>query len=87
METLDECGIEMANTKLDKKGRVRTSASVMPEDLNVFKELANIKFDEDQMNNAWQEAVEMWIAANIDLYDKEAEEKKKKAEELKKKYQ
>lgn len=85
MEVMD--GDLMANAKLDKKGRMRTSASVQPEDLNVFKELANIKFDEDPMNNAWQEAVEMWIAKNITLYDEEAEEKKKKAEELKKKYQ
>lgn len=85
MEIMD--GDLMADTKLDKKGRMRTSASVMPEDLNVFKELANIKFNEDPMNNAWQEAIEMWIAANINLYDKEAEEKKKKAEELKKRYQ
>ena len=86
MDNLEECVIDMANTKLDKKGRMRTSASVKPEDLTVFKELANIKFDEDPMNNAWQEAVKMWIGANINLYDQEAEEKKKKAEELKKKY-
>jgi hypothetical protein len=65
----------------------RTSATVWHEDLEIFKELANIKFSEDQMNNAWQEAVEMWISANINLYDKEAEEKKRKAEELKKRYQ
>lgn len=78
METPIESEIDMANTKLDSKGRARTSASVKPEDLKTFRELANIKFDKDPMNNAWQEAVEMWIKANSGWYNKKAEEVKKK---------
>ncbi len=65
----------------------RTSATVWYEDLAIFKEIANEKFDEDPMNNAWQEAVEMWISANADYIYKKAEEKKKRVKEIKNKYE
>lgn len=70
-----------------KKRWPRTSATVWYEDLDIFKEIANAKFHEDPMNNAWQEAIEMWISANADYIYKKAEEKKKRVNEIKNKYE
>lgn len=45
----------------------RTSATVFKEDLQKFKALARLKFDEDPMNNAWKEAVKLFIRENKHL--------------------
>jgi hypothetical protein len=52
----------------------RTSATVFKEDLQKFKSIARLKFDSDPMNNAWKEAVKLFIRENKHLlketYDK-----------------
>lgn len=45
----------------------RTSATVFKEDLQKFKAIARLKFDEDPMNNAWKEAVKLFIQENKHL--------------------
>lgn len=45
----------------------RTSATVFKEDLQTFKAIARLKFDEDPMNNAWKEAVKLFIQDNKHL--------------------
>lgn len=42
----------------------RTSATVFKEDLQKFKSIARLKFDSDPMNNAWKEAVKLFIQQN-----------------------
>ncbi len=42
----------------------RTSATVFKEDLQKFKSIARLKFDADPMNNAWKEAVKLFIQEN-----------------------
>jgi hypothetical protein len=62
---------KMANeTKplLDKKQEItRTSATVFKEDLKTFKSIARLKFNTDPMNNAWKEAVKLFIQDNKKL--------------------
>jgi len=50
-----------------KQEETRTSATVFKEDLQKFKALARLKFDEDPMNNAWKEAVKLFIKENKHL--------------------
>ncbi len=38
----------------------RTSATVNREDFKLFKALANLKYDTDPLNSAWQEAVKLF---------------------------
>jgi hypothetical protein len=45
----------------------RTSATVFKEDLKKFKSIARLKFDADPMNNAWKEAVKLFIQENKHL--------------------
>jgi hypothetical protein len=45
----------------------RTSATVFKEDLQKFKSIARLKFDTDPMNNAWKEAVKLFIRENKHL--------------------
>lgn len=42
----------------------RTSATVFTVDLQLFKAIARLKFDSDPMNNAWKEAVNLFIHEN-----------------------
>lgn len=51
---------------------VRTSATVFKDDLKTFKSLARLKFDEDPMNNAWKEAVKLFIQENKILFEETA---------------
>lgn len=46
---------------------VRTSATVFKEDLQKFKAIARLKFDNDPMNNAWKEAMKLFIQENKPL--------------------
>ena len=50
----------------------RTSATVFKEDLQTFKALARLKFDNDPMNNAWKEAVKLFIQENKNLLEETA---------------
>ena len=52
----------------------RTSATVFKEDLQTFKALARLKFDNDPMNNAWKEAVKLFIQDNKKLLKETAEQ-------------
>ncbi len=71
METLvKETNIE------DITKTTRTAATVYKDDLKIMKEIAQIKFDKDPMNSAWQEAVKLFIEANKDVYLKRYEEVK-----------
>lgn len=45
----------------------RTSATVFKEDLQKFKSIARLKFEIDPMNNAWKEAVKLFIQENKHL--------------------
>lgn len=49
------------------QAETRTSATVFKEDLQTFKAIARLKFDEDPMNNAWKEAVKLFIQENKHL--------------------
>ena len=40
---------------------LRTSATVNKKDFRKFKALANLKYDNDPLNNAWQEAVRLFL--------------------------
>lgn len=57
-----------------RQSETRTSATVFTEDLRLFKAIARLKFKSDPMNNAWKEAVTLFIRENKDLlketYDK-----------------
>lgn len=51
---------------------VRTSATVFKEDLQKFKAIARLKFDKDPMNNAWKEAMNLFIKNNKNLLEETA---------------
>ncbi|MBF4474574.1 hypothetical protein [Methanobacterium formicicum] len=53
---------------------VRTSATVFKDDLKTFKAIARLKFDSDPMNNAWKEAVILFIQQNKSLLKETAEQ-------------
>lgn len=45
----------------DKDNFLRTSATVNKKDFKLFKAIANLMYDKDPLNNAWQEAVRLFI--------------------------
>lgn len=51
---------------------VRTSATVFKDDLQTFKAIARLKFDKDPMNNAWKEAIKLFIQDNKGLLEETA---------------
>lgn len=53
-----------------KKEKTRTSATVSSTKLALFKIVAGLKFDEDPMNNAWEESVDLFLKEN-EMYLKE----------------
>jgi hypothetical protein len=61
---------------IDLTKTTRTAATVYKNDLKVMKEIAQIKFNKDPMNSAWQEAVKLFIEENKDIYLKRYEEVK-----------
>ena len=50
-----------------KEEETRTSATVLTQDLKIFRTLARLKFDKDPMNNAWKEAVKLFNEENKHL--------------------
>ncbi len=60
----------------DPTKTTRTAATVFVNDLKIMKEIAQIKFNKDPMNSAWQEAVKLFIEENKDVYLKRYEEVK-----------
>lgn len=46
---------------MDKSEFLRTSASVNAKEYKIFKAIANLKYDKDPLNSAWQEAVRLFI--------------------------
>ena len=71
----DDGEIMAENTKPlfnPKQEETRTSATVFKEDLQTFKAIARLKFDHDPMNNAWKEAVKLFIQENKKLLEETA---------------
>lgn len=65
------------NTNSDNTAETtRTAATVFVNDLKIMKEIAQIKFDKDPMNSAWQEAVKLFIEENKEIYLKRYEDLK-----------
>lgn len=65
------------------QSETRTSATVFKDDLQKFKSIARLKFEEDPMNNAWKEAVKLFIIENKNLLKETYEDipdKKKKSQ-------
>ena len=52
----------------------RTSATVFTEDLQTFKSIAKLKFEKDPMNNAWKEAVKLFVIENKHLLKEKFDE-------------
>lgn len=68
------------NTQNEPNKTTRTAATVYLSKLKTFKEIARIKYDKDPVNSAWQEAMELFIEKNNDVYLKRYEEVKKHSE-------
>jgi hypothetical protein len=58
----------------ENQDETRTSATVFKEDLRKFKAIARLKFEEDPMNNAWKEAVKLFIQDNKHLLKETADQ-------------
>lgn len=54
----------MGGFNITENDFLRTSATVNRKDFRLFKAIANLKFDKDPLNNAWQEAVKLFIENN-----------------------
>jgi len=51
----------------DSNAKTRTSATVTSKKLVIFKAIAGLKFEEDPMNSAWEEAVTLFLKDNKEL--------------------
>lgn len=65
------------NSQNELNKTTRTAATVFVEKLKTFKEIARIKYNKDPVNTAWQEAMDLFIEENKDVYLKRYEEVKK----------
>lgn len=65
------------NSQNELNKTTRTAATVFVDRLEIFKEIARIKYKKDPVNTAWQEAMELFIENNIDAYLKRYEQVKK----------
>lgn len=69
-----EIMVEDTKPLTNNKNETRTTAKVFTEDLETFKTIARIKFDSDFVNNAWKEAVNLFIIENKDILLEKIEE-------------
>nr|WP_319372505.1 hypothetical protein [uncultured Methanobacterium sp.] len=51
----------------DSNAKTRTSATVTSKKLVIFKAVAGLKYDEDPMNSAWEEAATLFLKHNKEL--------------------
>lgn len=67
IEAKDEIMAEPTKPLLESKEEIRTSATVFEEDFQIFKSIATLKFSKDPLNNAWKEAIQLFVNKNRDL--------------------
>jgi len=67
IEIQEENMVDPTKPLLESKKELRTSATIFDEDFQIFKSIATLKFSKDPLNNAWKEAIKLFIKENKDI--------------------